>query len=158
MDFYHAMTVIGRIGHGAPTHRNRIINSILPLNLRIEIVDERSTTSQHPAPDVQAAKMIGLKEGRPVNSLVKVSPTKGELDDMKRRSRLMSKGRFTISTGTAELVALGEMTLEDAVERKLKRMTGDHEKGHAAPDGDDTTASNDERSNGSSGEKGGGPS
>jgi len=116
-DFYRAGKVIVRIGHGAPTFRNRIINTILPLNVTIEIVDERSTTSQHPTPDIQAAKRIGMKEGREVNQPMMVSPSKGEIDDIKRRSRLLSEGRFTISSDKAEAVARGEMTLEEAVEK-----------------------------------------
>lgn len=148
MDFYRAASVIVRIGHGAPTYRNRIINSILPLNLRIEIVDEHSTTSQHPTPDVQAAKMIGLKEGRPVNTRMTVSPTKGELDDIKRRSRVISNGRFTITTDTAELVARGEMSLEDAVERKLKRMNGERGEDRAVCEDDETGDHGDENHSG----------
>ena len=116
MDFYNYNTMIVRIGHGARTVRNRIINSLLPLHVDIEIVDEERTTIKHPTPDIQAAKQIALKEGKAVQGLMKVQPSKGEIEDIKRRSRLMSKGKFTISYELARSVAIGEMTLQQAVD------------------------------------------
>jgi len=124
IDFYKADHVIVRIGDGAPTYRNRIINVLLPLNVKIEIVDERSTTFQHKTPDIQAAIQIALKQGRKVDSEMDVVPKKGEIEDLKRRSRIMSRGRFTISNDQAEAVAKGMSTLRDEVALSEKQLFG----------------------------------
>lgn len=123
-DIYASDNVVVRIGHGAPTYRNRIINVLLPLQVRIEIVDERSTTFQHRTPDIQAAIQIGLKKGRNVTRELEVVPSKGEIEDIKRRSRIMSQGRFTISHARAEAVARGESTLKTEVDQRGLELFG----------------------------------
>jgi hypothetical protein len=114
---YPAADKIIRIGHGDTTHRNRIINSLSILGLRIEISDETRTTRISEAPDIDAAIDIGLKSGVEVTGKIKVEPTQGELRDIQRRSRIESKGRVTISKEEAKKVAKGEMTLEEAIKR-----------------------------------------
>ena len=44
LELYQAQEIKIRIGHGAPTYRNRIINALFPLNIPIEIVNETNTT------------------------------------------------------------------------------------------------------------------
>ncbi|UCC94042.1 MAG: hypothetical protein JSW25_05115, partial [Thermoplasmata archaeon] len=55
---YSARNVLVRIGHGAPTVRNRIVNIALGRHLRVEIADETSTTRKVDLPDVEAAITI----------------------------------------------------------------------------------------------------
>lgn len=142
MSLYQSIEVLTRIGHGAPTYRNRIINVLLPLGVKVEIVDERSTTIQHKTPDIQAAIRIALKQGRTVYGELSVEPSRGEIENIKRRSRILSGGRFTISSAQAESVAIGETTLEDMVRKRDEELfgrqtglPGTDEKGEAESDG-----------------------
>ena len=47
-----------------------------------------------------------------------VSPTDGELREIKRRSRKHSNGRLTISSELAKAVAVGRLTMPEAIERQ----------------------------------------
>jgi hypothetical protein len=114
---YPSIETIIRIGHGDTTHRNRIINSLSDLGMKIEISDETKTTKITETPDIDAAIDIALKSGIPARGRYKVEPTQGELRDIQRRSRIESKGRVTISKTEAEMVARGELTLEEAIKR-----------------------------------------
>jgi hypothetical protein len=121
---YDHGNVLVRIGHGAPTYRNRIINVLLPLGVNVEIVDERSTTIKHRTPDIQAAIRIALKEGKIVTDEMIVAPSQGEIDDIKRRSRIKSGGKFTINSEQAEAVIRGETTLEKVIEKMDEELFG----------------------------------
>jgi hypothetical protein len=46
-----------------------------------------------------------------------MNPTEGELRELQRRSRIKSQGRVTISSEMARRVALGELTLIEAIEQ-----------------------------------------
>jgi len=112
---YPAREVVVRVGHGDPTNRNRIINAIHGLSLRIEIVDEHRTTKRTEFPDINAAINIALMSGHTVTGPIAVAPTIGELKNIQRESRLASDGMVTISTHLAERVAKGQLTLEEAI-------------------------------------------
>jgi len=112
---YSTSTFLVRVGHGAPTIRNRIINAALRRGLRVEIADETSTTRKVDLPDVEAAITIAGLPGVPVEFPLVVSPSKGELKHIKKRSREMSGGEITISTQLARRVALGDITLAEAI-------------------------------------------
>jgi hypothetical protein len=114
---YPSEEIIVRIGHGDTTHRNRIINSLSSLHLKIEISDESRTTRISDSPDIDAAIDIALKSGIEAKGRFKVKPTEGELKDIQRRSRIASKGRMTISREDAIRVAKGECTLEEALKK-----------------------------------------
>lgn len=115
IDHFHVLSLIVRIGHGAPTVRNRIANAALGLGLRVEIADETSTTRKVDLPDVEAAITIAGIPGVAVDAALRVSPSNGELRHIKKQSRERSGGAITISTPLARRVALGELTLEEAV-------------------------------------------
>lgn len=117
-----ASAYVVRIGHGAPTQRDRILRAIAWLartGVRIEIVDEsRSTplTSRTPAErDTTAAAAIALARGIALQGVPEPDPSAGEVRDIQRKSRIHSKGELTISRDLAHAVAVGKMTLEDAV-------------------------------------------
>ena len=112
---YTAKNVLVRIGHGAPTVRNRIVNVALGRGLRVEIADETSTTRKVDLPDVEAAITIAGLPGVTIDSALRVSPSKGELKHIKKRSRTGSDGEITISTTLARRVAMGELTLDEAI-------------------------------------------
>lgn len=115
MERYTAKNVLVRIGHGAPTVRNRIVNAALGRGLRVEIADETSTTRKVDLPDVEAAITIAGLPGVTIDSALRVSPSKGELKHIKKRSRTQSGGEITISTTLAQRVAMGELTMEEAI-------------------------------------------
>ncbi|OGS48101.1 MAG: hypothetical protein A3K68_03395 [Euryarchaeota archaeon RBG_16_68_13] len=110
-----------RVGHGDPTNRNRILNSLADDGLRVEIVDEAGTTRRSPQPDVDAAIDIALTPGVRVRPPFEIRPTRGELREIQRRSRLHSDGEVTISVALAESVARGEISLQDAVAHQRRR-------------------------------------
>lgn len=119
-------TVTVRVGHGAATKRDRIINAVLEAGLAVEQVDETRTSPPSYKPnrerDITAAKRIGLAEGEPVLRRRDVRPTSGELGDIQRRSRKASDGEVTIAEDLARQVALGTITLEEALREQRARV------------------------------------
>jgi len=115
LEAYPAGKTLVRVGHGALTHRNRIINTLGRLAVRVEIVDETSTTRRAEQPDIQAAIDIALMQGVRARRRYDIAPTDGELRDIQRMSRIISEGRLTISKEMAEKVARGEVSMLEAV-------------------------------------------
>jgi hypothetical protein len=109
-----------RVGHGDPTNRNRIINSLSSQEYDIEIVDERGTTPRSDMPDQEAAIGIAFMRGHPAKRKYPITPSPGEIKDLQTRSRVRSKGKITISKSLAGKVAKGEMTLDEAIKRQDK--------------------------------------
>lgn len=107
-----------KIGHGAKTIRNRIINSLLHLNIQIEIVDESCTTNFRGG-DIKSAEEIAKLNGFIVKNFIEISPTERELKHIQRESRIKSKN-ITISKELAEKVAKGKLTIEKAIEKQRK--------------------------------------
>ena len=60
---FPARQVRVRVGHGDPTNRNRILNSLAADGLRVEIVDEAATTPRPPQPALDAAVDIARTPG-----------------------------------------------------------------------------------------------
>lgn len=109
-----------KIGHGDPTNRNRIINSLSLHKFDVEIVDEKGTTPRSDTPDQEAATDIAFMKGHPAKEKYAVSPTPGEIKDIQNRSRKLSEGKITISKHLAGLVAKGEITLEEAIQMQIE--------------------------------------
>lgn len=118
---------IVRVGNGAPTFRDRILQAIASVDATLELVDERrSTPVDHHGPaerDTVAATNIALTPGTPLarSDLRPARPTAGELRDIQRKSRLASEGMVTITRALARHVALGHMTIDEAVSRMRPR-------------------------------------
>ena len=122
-----------KIGHGAKRQRAlmlRALGEVLGYDYPIIVVNERRTTPKvggldvSQVQDVVAAINIGLREGRETSiaALLNVGePTKREIDYIKRRSREVS-GNITISSRLAREVALGNLTLEEAIERQRRGL------------------------------------
>jgi len=116
---YPAKEIGIRIGHGSVLLRNRIINSLIPLEIPIEIVDESRTTmaaTQRFERDREAAAAIALLNGGRVQARLPLEPTRGAIRNVQRHSRQLTEGRFTISEDTALRVLRGELSLLEAVE------------------------------------------
>lgn len=115
-----------KIGHGAKRHRImtlKALGEVLGYDYPVIVVNESGTTprvSGVEGPsilDIVAAINIGLRGGREttIGELLHVrEPTKREIEDIKRRSRELS-GNITIPSRLAREVALGNLTIEEAI-------------------------------------------
>lgn len=116
---YPATETLIRIGHGSIITRNRIINSLIPIEVPIEIVDESKTTvtqqTKRPDRDSKAAAAIAMLTGGKVQRHLPLEPTKGDIRNIQERSRKLTNGRFTISEETALEVLKGKISLQEAV-------------------------------------------
>lgn len=120
---YRNKKLLVRIGHGARLIRSRLINDLLDLGLRIEMVDETGTTPHlgrgvhgQVVSDIIAATNIARIKGKNVGKQY-IEPSQGEVRVIQEHSREYSNGRMTIPRLLARAVAKGEMTLDEAVER-----------------------------------------
>ncbi len=122
---YPATETLIRIGHGSIITRNRIINSLIPLEVPIEIVDETKTTSsQHKKraeKDSKAAAAIALITGGKVQRRLPLEPTKGDIKRIQEQSRKLSDGRLSISEKNAMKVLRGELSLKQAISEEKTR-------------------------------------
>lgn len=113
---YTCTNLLVRIGNGDRTNRNRIFNRLWDDGHRLEIVDESNTTTRSETPDEDAAVEIAMTPGyRPVKKQ-RVDPCDGELRNIQRLSRLESNGRLTVSKDLAAKVAVGELSLGEAID------------------------------------------
>jgi hypothetical protein len=117
LERHPARRQVVRIGHGAPTVRDVLIEKLRMLDTPIEVVDETSTTEDVDLPDVRAAISIAAAKGERVRGAPRIQPPPGEVKDIQRLSRIKSRGRFTIPAAMAREVAVGAYSLEDAVRR-----------------------------------------
>lgn len=118
LDYNKSETAVIKIGHGAKTIRNRIINSLLHLKIPIEVVNEHATTTFR-GEDINSAKEIAKMNGYLVKNYFEITPTERELKHIQRESRIKS-GSLTISKELAEKVAKGKISLEKAIEKQRK--------------------------------------
>ena len=123
---YPSHQTIIRIGHGSITIRNRIINSLISIDIPIEIVDETKTSTKkqtsRPYRDRESAAAIALMRGGKVQKRLPLEPTKGEIRNIQERSRKMSNGQFSISEKTALDVLNGKLSLTEAIELEKSRV------------------------------------
>ncbi len=122
---YPAMETVIRIGNGSIITRNRIINSLIALQIPIEIVDETKTTSSHQIcrsqKDSEAAAAIALIPGGKIQTKLPLNPTRGAIKNVQKRSRLLTNGRFIISEKTAQMVLEGKISLKEAIDHEMKK-------------------------------------
>jgi len=114
--------ILLKIGHGAPTFRNRIISLLRPLGMAILVVDESLTSKRsRRGLDEDAAAHIAAMDGEPLEGPLSSDPTEGEVRDIQRKSRIASGGEVTIDRESARLVGSGALTLREAVDRARAR-------------------------------------
>lgn len=120
---YADKEILVRIGHGARLIRSQLINGILDLGLKVEMVDETGTTPHlgkgvhgQVVSDIIAAINIAKIAGKNVGKQF-IEPSQGEVRVIQENSREYSNGRLTIPRPLARAVAKGELTLQEAVER-----------------------------------------
>ena len=112
---YAPSQVTIRLGNGDRTNRNRIFNALWDLGYVGEMVDERNTTRRSKTPDEDAAVAIALTPGYRPKRRQQVEPAPGEIRNIQRLSREHSNGELTISKKLAARIALGEISMEEAV-------------------------------------------
>ena len=115
IDYAGINSAIVRIGNGARIIRNRIINLLQNQELKIEIVNENDMARIND--DEKAAISIAMKEGKEVIGKMDVEPKEGEIKEMQKMSRIKSKN-ITISKKLAKKVLMGEISLEEAIEKQ----------------------------------------
>lgn len=118
MDGYDFQDLVVRIGHGDKTNRNRTINSLKDLPIKIQIVNEEDTTKQGFLPDLKAAEEISFSTGDLIEGKYDVTATEGEKREIQRRSRMQSDGELTISKDLAKKVVEGDIDLKEAIEKQ----------------------------------------
>lgn len=110
-----------RVGDGAGTRRDRILNVLTRFPVPVELVDEDDTTPSETRMsgerNIEAAINIALEQGREIpNHAREPDPTAGEIRDIQHRSRRESQGLVTIRRELARKVARGEMTMQSAID------------------------------------------
>ncbi len=125
-----------KIGHGARRQRTltlKALGEVLGYDYPVILVNEARTTPRVGSvdspgvQDIVASINIGLRRGkeRRIGELLEVrEPSKREIEDIKRRSRELS-GNITISSRLAREVAVGNMTLEEAIRRQREKRGDD---------------------------------
>ena len=122
---YPATETLIRIGHGSIITRNRIINSLISLEVPIEIVDETKTTpsqqTKRPDKDSEAAASIAMLPGGKVQRRLPLKPTRGDIRKLQEQSRQLTSGRFSISEKIALDVLRGKISLKEAIDLEKSR-------------------------------------
>ena len=109
-------SLIIRVGNGSKTIANRIINTCVVRGFTVQKVNEERTSVGVPRhAHSSAAIRIAHLQGNPIKQKQRVRPTNGEIRDIQRRSRRHSLGRTTIPSTLARAVAMGRLTLDDAI-------------------------------------------
>lgn len=127
MENVDAERFLVRVGHGAPTYRDRILQTLAGIDARLELVNETSSSPVgmhgNAERDCAAAANIALIPGFPLSAsdVNPVVPTPGEMRDIQRKSRLLSEGQLTISRALARNVLLGHLTLDDAINAQRQK-------------------------------------
>ncbi|HEC96069.1 MAG TPA: hypothetical protein ENI59_00130 [Euryarchaeota archaeon] len=121
---YSPKSCIIRVGSLSGIYMYRVLKSLKGVDARIEIVDETTTSLRlRRNSDILAAIRIAMRSGREIDidTLEEIDVPKGLIRDIQRRSRILSKGKITISRDLAIEVALGKISLEKAIEKMYER-------------------------------------
>jgi len=122
-----AVDPLVRIGDGARLQGGRLVNDLD--DVTVELVDETGTTpylgtGARGMGDVLAAVNIARLEGERVDSR-EIDPTAGELQRIKDRSRRVSTDDRTIDDRLARRVAVGDLTVEEALDEHREGYSRD---------------------------------
>ncbi len=129
--------IIIRIGDKPLSMSNVIFNRIFQAfqkvpNIRLEIVNEaasniKTTPSQQKySLDEKAAITIGFREGQPITHMVRNEIPPGRVKEIQNRSRELS-GNLTLDSELAKRVAIGKISIEDALKVKAKGINNKEE-------------------------------
>ena len=107
-----------KIGSGSPPERARIVDSLKEFSSRIQLVNEQNSGSgSHTA----AATRIALRKGNlePKENYV---PKDGEIVWIQQESRRLSKGLVTINKELAYEILIGQISIEDAINKYTEKI------------------------------------
>ncbi|UCE13190.1 MAG: hypothetical protein JSV04_13500 [Candidatus Heimdallarchaeota archaeon] len=125
--------VVIRIGD-QPTSVSRVLfNKLFTVfgnidKIKLEIVEEAYSSIRKVTPavpfssDETAAITIAYRTGKIKNHLVRSNIPIGRIKEIQKWSRNLSNNRITLDTELAQSVALGEISLEEAIIRKEKQL------------------------------------
>lgn len=125
LNTYSGKRITFRVGRGGGVYKARILKILQEnFNFPIEVVDETNTTPLFgrgtAVKDIIAAVNIALKRGRVLREKIEVSPKDGEIRNLQKDSRIISRN-ITINKKLAKRVAKGELTIEEAIEIQRKK-------------------------------------
>tara|TARA_B100000131_G_C17795502_1_gene483198 strand:- start:293 stop:580 length:288 start_codon:yes stop_codon:yes gene_type:complete len=83
----------------------------------LEVSERKTSSGSRATAHMHAATRIALMGGKRVHELRDINPTDGDLREIQRQSRIESGGKLTISTESARLVAIGEISMDEAIRR-----------------------------------------
>ena len=107
-----------KIGLGSPPIRNLIVNSLSDYKNIIQFIDEkRSGSGSHIEAAIRIASRLP-EENQPVD----YRPKDVEIAWIQKQSRRLSKGLITINKETANRILLGEMSMEEAIEKYTESL------------------------------------
>lgn len=126
-------TVLIRVGDQPTPVSEMIFNKLFSIfgkidNIKLEIVHEaysspKKMTPDFPFnPDETAAITIANRPGEEKNHLVRTLVTQGRKKEIQKWSRNMSGNRITLDIELAESVALGKITLKQAIAQKERQL------------------------------------
>ncbi len=108
-----------RVGSGSPLYRVLVVRPILDAksSTDIELVDEHHTTiTKGPDADISSAMLIALRPGESITSAsLQLEPRTGYIRSLKRLVSRLTNGRIEISTGEAEELLSGTLSLEEII-------------------------------------------
>ncbi|MFX1505842.1 MAG: hypothetical protein ACFFDC_06985 [Promethearchaeota archaeon] len=125
--------VVIRVGDQPPSVSKVIFNKLFTIfgdvdNIKLEIVQEAYSNPRRTAlttpfsPDETAAITIAHRQGKQKNHLVRTLIPIGRIKEIQKWSRKSSNNRITLDTELAQSVALGEISLEEAIELKERQI------------------------------------
>ena len=123
--------VVIRVGDQPSSVSRVIFNKLFTIfgnidNVKLEIVQEAFSSPKKIPPnlssDETAAITIAHRQGKVKNHLVRSIIPEGRIAEIQKWSRKMSGNRITLDVELAQLVALGEVSLEQAITQKEKQL------------------------------------
>jgi hypothetical protein len=125
--------VVIRVGDQPTSISNVVFNKLFTAfgnvdNIKLEIVQEAYSSSRKTAPttpfgsDETAAITIAHRSGKTKNHLVRNLISIGRIKEIQKWSRNLSNNRITLDAELAQSVALGEISLEEAIKLKERQL------------------------------------
>jgi predicted RNase H-like nuclease (RuvC/YqgF family) len=125
--------VVIRVGDQPSSVSKVVFNKLFTIfgdvdNIKLEIVEEaysssRKTTTSTPfSPDETAAITIAHRQGKTKNHLVRTLIPFGRIKEIQKWSRNLSNNQITLDTELAQSVALGDISLEEAIKQKERQL------------------------------------
>ncbi len=125
--------VVIRIGDQPTSISKVVFNKLFTVfgnqeSIKLEIVQEAYSSSKKIPPDVSfgpdetAAITIAHRSGKTKKHLVRSMIPKGRIKEIKKWSRNLSNNRITLDTELAQSVALGDISIEEAIKQKERQL------------------------------------